>query len=262
VNKPDPKCQIDDRKKCPPPKIPASRLEGSALEADYPVECGTPDEKNRAKCDNRKDYVEVTVDADGKATETCKRHRRFRENKRKSPERIKDRLKKNWEKDRPGRENRERIRQQRLREAQEEKRKLLEEMENKQTERDEKARKKGRMGQCFPVMALIEGANVAASIKREGESAEEVYSWATWWFDEDFILDRDDFLLNSIWPADLGTDFPTEEISAEDWVGKWEQTVSAGDLEANWRHCGMRKRCNAKRQDPEDLRYFESWYAV
>jgi hypothetical protein len=240
-------------------------LGGSALDPDYVVECGTPDENNRAKCDKKKDYVDVKVDADGKATETCRRHRKFKENKRKSPDKAKARLQKDWENDRANREEKERNRQGELKKAQERKRDLANELKEKQEVRDEKARKKSRMGQCFPVMALIEGANVAASMKREGESAEEVYSYASWWFDEDFVLDSDDFLLNSIWPADIGSDFPTEEVAAEDWVKAWEERVSRADLEHNWLPCNghrrKHKRCNAKRENPADEAFFNEWHA-
>jgi hypothetical protein len=178
----NPKCMIDDSKKCPNGRIPATRSEGDELREDYEPECGKPEEETK-KCPKGR-FPEVRiytgVSPDATTRTECERTRQFDKIKEKK---IKDkdfrkREKKEWNKNEPERrEEKEKFRRawEKIKKAREEFKKKFQETHKKLTEMND--RKKARMGKCAPIAAMMYAFTESLSNQRKREEEESPYDW-------------------------------------------------------------------------------------
>jgi hypothetical protein len=245
-----PRCQIDDEKKCAKPKIPATRPDGMENDASYEVRCGDVDESKRPKCDPKTQYVDTSVNTEGKASQRCKHTRKFQDRKRTKPTNsdIRAKIKDQWNKTKPDNEKRDKERQanlEKLKGLREERDKKAKEYDNKR-EADDK--KKERMGKCNPIVALLIGAatNAAQNSKRDDEHP---YDWTSWFFDEDFVS-SDERIKD--WPPELDVNQISLDVNENKWLEKWSADLDERkrSLYVNCNFVGKRsleRRCSAKR---------------
>ncbi|ORY14931.1 hypothetical protein BCR34DRAFT_598835 [Clohesyomyces aquaticus] len=128
LDAPNPKCSIDDEKKCQKPKIPA---------------------KKRAECSLKTHYVHVSVDVDGKATEECRQTRRYKERKENKFKELKDKLKEKWTKDKPEREKKESERKENIKKLDDMKKRLDADRKDREKLTNANEKKKARMGKYY-----------------------------------------------------------------------------------------------------------------
>lgn len=106
-NTPNPKCAIDDSKKCPKGQVPRTRFDGLELDPEFEIQCGDAPEDTECRKGRFKD-VSVWSGSDGKSTARieCLPTRKFerkKEDKSKSKE-FRDRQKDDWNKRKPQRD--------------------------------------------------------------------------------------------------------------------------------------------------------------
>ncbi|KAF2824666.1 hypothetical protein CC86DRAFT_296063 [Ophiobolus disseminans] len=220
----DPKCQIDDEKDCPKPKVPATRPDGSENDASYKVGCGEvdKDESKRPKCDPKSQYVHTEV-REGKATQECKQTRKYYDRKREKPTNkdLRAKFKDQWNKLKPEYDKKNKEREEnlkKLKNIQAEREKHWKDENRKLEEKQDK--KKVRQSKCGTVVSLLLGvAYNAANTKRDGEHP---YDWTTDYFDEEFVA-SDDRLKD--WPDEVDVDKISEDVDEDAFMKKWDGMI-------------------------------------
>ena len=246
------KCQIDDEKDCPKPKVPQTRTDGTEMDTSIKIKCGEldPDESKRPKCNPKTQYTHVEVDDAGKATQSCRITRKYIDRKKGKPTQpnLRAKIRDLWEKAKPENEKRSKERQENLDKL----KKLRAERDQRSADLTEKTeeneKKKERIGKCNPLIALLLGAasTAAQHAKREEESP---YEWTSDYFDEEFISSDD--RLND-WPPDLKVDQISTDVDEKKWLKKWNDDIDERrqSLHNNCNFVGKRsleRRCSQKR---------------
>lgn len=233
-----PKCQIDDEKDCPKPKIPATRPDGMENDASFKVACGEP-EKDGPKCNEKTQYAHVYVDSEGKATRTCKQTKKYQERKRTKPTTsdLRTKIKDSWNKLKPEYDKRNRERQEsldKLKRLEEERNRRAKELGDKARDADNK--KKERQAKCNTHIALLMGAT---SGKLDGEHP---YDWTTDYFDEEFVS-SDERLQD--WPDEINVDEISSDVNVDAFLKKWDEYID--DRMRPVTSCWSKKRSLARR---------------
>ncbi|KAH7090486.1 hypothetical protein FB567DRAFT_617949 [Paraphoma chrysanthemicola] len=260
-----PRCQIDDEKDCPKPKVPATRPDGLENDTSFKVACGEPDkdESKRPKCDPKNQYVHVFVDSDGKAVESCKQTRKYYDRKRTKPtdSDVRAKIKDTWNKMKPDYDKREQERKdslKKLKEIQEQRDRELKDQEKLKEAND---RKKERQAKCSTPIALLLGAAYNEAMnKRDGEHP---YDWTTDYFDEDFIS-SDDRLKE--WPEDLDVGQISEDVDTDAFLKKWDEYIDDHKRVSQTctfvRKRSLDRRCSQRRSLDDWYSAFEPGYSV
>ncbi|KAH8711914.1 hypothetical protein GQ44DRAFT_626345 [Phaeosphaeriaceae sp. PMI808] len=221
----DPKCQIDDGKSCPSPKIPATRPAGNENDASYKVECGEPDKDNRPKCDPKTQYTEVYVDSNGKAKETCKQTRKYQDRKKaksKDPS-FKAKIQDLYNKVKPDQDKKDEQRKnslKKLKEIQADRDRKFKDMDDKIKEANHKV--KEREHKCNVHIALLLGAAYEAKNMRRAEE-DSPYSWTTDYFDEEFV-GSDDRLTE--WPQEIDINQISANVDTNAFLKQWDEEIN------------------------------------
>lgn len=249
-----PKCQIDDEKDCPKPKIPETRPEGMENDASYKVGCGDP-EKDPPKCNQKTQYAHVYVDSEGKATQTCKQTKKYQDRKKGKPTNgdLRARIKDSWNKLKPDYDKRNKERQdalEKLKSLQEERNKRAEEQDKKET--DAKNKKKERQAKCNTPIALLMGAASSQLVgKRDGEHP---YDWTTDFFDEEFVS-SDERLQD--WPDEINVDEISPDVNIDAFLNQWDEYID--DHRRAQYSCWGKKR-SLERRCPQRRSLDDDWY--
>ncbi|KAH7346963.1 hypothetical protein BKA66DRAFT_614464 [Pyrenochaeta sp. MPI-SDFR-AT-0127] len=249
----DPKCQIDDEKDCPKPKIPETRPAGKENDISYKVKCGEPDkdETKRPKCDAKSQYVHVSVDSEGKATEICKQTKKYQDRKKGKPTNsdIRTKIKDQFNKLKPEYDKKDQERKDSL----EKLKKLQEQRDQDMKERDEKTKgvndkKKERLAKCDTSIALLLGAAFNEAQKSRRDEVEHPYDWTTDYFDEEFV-GSDDRLQE--WPQEADVNQISADVNTEAFLKKWDEYID--DHKRTGHSCNfigkrsLDRRCSQKR---------------
>ncbi|KAI8935008.1 hypothetical protein NX059_008674 [Plenodomus lindquistii] len=254
-NPKDIKCQIDDEKGCPKPKLAATRPEGKENDPTYTPACGDPDEKE-PQCNPKTQYTHVYVDSENKATRSCKQTRKFYDRKRTKPTNssIRAKIKDMWNKHKPDYDTKEKERQdslKKLKELQGEREKQAKELSDKVREKNDK--KKERMAKCNTPIALLMGATFSEAMSKR-EEAEHPYDYTTMYFDEEYITSDD--RLND-WPPDIDVEQISADVDTDAFLEKWDEIMDDKRRPgSNCNFIGKRsldRRCSQKRS-------LEDWF--
>jgi len=215
---PNPSCLPDDADQCDPGQVPQSR-EKTDREPKFATCVKDIDEKDKPACQSS-EYRHVDVfEVDGVSTAkySCRKTRKFSQNKDAKFE--ESRLRKKAEYD----ENQRKEEERRKKEEEEKNRIANEEEEKKRIEQDEadkkrieaeegsKNQKKTRMGKCLTIVPLC------FSVGATG------FEYSNLFFDEGFAAGEE---LMQYWPPDLAT-VPDTNIDSEEYLSKFMDAVSS-----------------------------------
>jgi hypothetical protein len=204
ANPGDLKCAIDDEKDCKPPKLPQTRPKGQENDASFKPACLDADENDKTKCDEKQQFVEVTVGPDGKAKKTCRPTRQYTEKKKNRWQKLTDKYKKSWEERKEERAKKDKDR--------EEKQKKIEEgRKQKEKNRNDNKKKQIKEYRCAMATAMVAGQEIAGLIpkkmalaKRGGKEEIDSYmDMIACYFDAEFVEDPQ-FL--EYFPSDVNVD--------------------------------------------------------
>ncbi|KAH5220169.1 hypothetical protein HBI25_187400 [Parastagonospora nodorum] len=224
----DAKCQIDDEKGCAKPKISETRPEGMEDDPNFKPLCGEPDkdDSKRPKCDPKSQYVYVSVDTAGKATETCKQTRKYQDRKQGKPTNkdVRAKIKEQFTQRKPEYDARNKEREESLKKLKEIQAKRDQEIKDRDDKiKDANEKKKKRQAECSTPIALLMGlaANAAANSKRDGEHP---YDWTTDYFDEEYTT-SDDRLKE--WPDEVDVDKISADVDEKAFLKQWDDDLEA-----------------------------------
>lgn len=192
-------CTIDDQKDCKPPKLSETRPNGKENDGPFKPKCLDPDENDKTKCDEKKQFAEVSVGPNGKAKKTCRPTRQYQDKKKSRWSKMKDKFKAKWENDKGARKDKEEARKDRSKKIQEGRKKKAQ---------DKKKRIKSY--KCGMATAIEVGQEIAGLIptdshrRRDGNKDIESYmDMVACYFDVEFVQD-DQFL--EYFPSDVNVD--------------------------------------------------------
>lgn len=219
--------------------------------------CGEPekDESKRPKCDVKSQYVDVFVNSEGKATETCKQTQKYQDRKKGKPTNsdVKAKIKEKFNKLKPDYDKKNQERKDslnRLKELQDQRDKDMKERNDKVQEANDK--KKERLSKCDTSIALLLGAvfDEASKARRDGE--ENPYDWTTDYFDEEFV-GSDDRVID--WPLEIDIAQISADVDTDAFLKTWDEYIDEHKRTAS--SCNfmgkrsLERRCSQKRSTKE-----------